>query len=166
MRVFGFSKRKNGKLSAMCDGAVFSVEKTADEVFSNKILGDGFAQTPESNTVLSPADGVVSEVAETGHAYCIDTDDGLQLLVHIGIDTVKLGGEGFSPCVKKGDRVGAGSPLARVDFDLLRGRGYDCTVIAVVTNMQRLSSYEACAVAAKGGRDTAFVYSLGGGGLK
>lgn len=162
-QVFGFSKGRDKRLLAACDGEVFSVEKVSDEVFAGKILGDGFAQMPESGTVCAPVGGVLSEAAETGHAYCIDADDGTQVLVHIGIDTVKLAGEGFSPKVKKGDRVSAGQPLAETDFDKIRKSGYDCSVIAVICNMDKISSIEIKSGRAKGGEDTALLYKLKGG---
>lgn len=161
--MLGFLKGKDKTLLAACDGEVFSVEKVKDEVFSGKILGDGFAQTPASGTIFAPIGGILTEAAESGHAYCIDADDGIQVLIHIGIDTVKLAGDGFAAKVKKGDRVKPGQVLTEVDFDKLRQGGYDCSVITVICNMDKISSLEPVCGKAKGGESAALTYRLKGG---
>ncbi|MGN0650541.1 MAG: PTS glucose transporter subunit IIA, partial [Oscillospiraceae bacterium] len=95
--MFGFGKKKNSSvLVAAASGTVVNVETLPDEVFSKKILGDGYAVKPMNGTIVSPADGKIIDVQDSHHAYGILTNDGLELLVHIGIDTVSLNGEGFT----------------------------------------------------------------------
>ncbi len=96
------------------------ITEVPDPVFSEKVLGDGCAVIPEDGRIYSPVDGVVSSVADTNHAYGFTSDDGFEILVHFGLETVSLHGEGFTPHVRVGDRVKRGQLVAEVDMDLLR----------------------------------------------
>ncbi len=156
--MFDFLKKKEGFLMSPADGEIIDITAVGDDVFSQKILGDGFAVRPASGSVFSPADGVVTDITDTLHAYCITTDDGLEILVHIGLDTVELRGEGFVPLTEKGAKVKAGSPLARADLDLLRKRGYDPTVVTVVTNSGGLKGSRTIAAAMADAGAEAFAY--------
>ena len=86
-------------------GKTVSLDDVPDKVFSERLLGDGVAILPEDGRIFSPTDGVISSVAETKHAYGISSDDGTEILIHFGLETVELKGEGFEPLVKSGDRV-------------------------------------------------------------
>ena len=121
-------------------GEVVAMEALNDAAFASGALGQAVGITPanETLTVVAPADGKVISVAKTGHAYGIKTDDGVELLVHIGIDTVKLAGEGFTPLVEKKQIVAAGDPLAEVDFAAIAENGVDTTVITTVVNAKKL----------------------------
>jgi len=121
-------------------GEVVAMEALNDAAFASGALGQAVGITPanETLTVVAPADGKVISVAKTGHAYGIKTDDGVELLVHIGIDTVKLAGEGFTPLVEKKQIVAAGDPLAEVDFGAIAENGVDTTVITTVVNAKKL----------------------------
>ena len=121
-------------------GEVVAMEALSDAAFASGALGQAVGVTPENTTltVVAPAAGKVISVAKTGHAYGIKTDDGVELLVHIGVDTVKLGGEGFTPLAEKKQLVEAGDPLAEVDFAAIAGRGVDTTVITTVVNSKKL----------------------------
>ena len=158
--MLGFAKGSKGTLLAVCDGEVFGVESVPDEVFSQKILGDGFAQKPDNGTIRAPSEGVIAEVAESKHAYCIEGADGAQILVHIGIDTVQLKGEGFEPKVKKGDKVRAGAVIAEVDLDLIKNKGYDSSVITLITNTEKAKSIRAETGAAQGGVSVVLRYKI------
>ncbi len=105
------------------DGKVVSLETVPDEVFSKKVLGDGCAVIPENGRILSPVDGVVTSIAETNHAFGFSSDDGLEVLVHFGLDTVSLKGEGFIPKVKVGDRVTKGMLICDADLDFIIKKG-------------------------------------------
>ena len=121
-------------------GEVVAMEALSDAAFASGALGQAVGVTPENTTltVVAPAAGKVISVAKTGHAYGIKTDDGVELLVHIGVDTVKLGGEGFTPLAEKKQMVNAGDPLAEVDFAAIAGHGVDTTVITAVVNSKKL----------------------------
>ncbi len=119
---------------AVANGKVVNVEDVPDEVFASKALGDGVAVIVEDGKVYSPVDGQVSMVAETLHAYGLTTADGLELLVHIGVNTVELNGEGFHPQVKEGASVKAGDLLCTVDMDLMKRKGYPMHTPILLTN--------------------------------
>ena len=108
------------KVIAPLSGKVIALSEVPDEVFSQKVLGDGAAIIPEDGKIVSPVNGEVSTVSETLHAYGFTSDDGLEILVHVGIDSVALKGEGFTAHVKEGDKVKAGDLVAEVDLDVLK----------------------------------------------
>ena len=121
-------------------GEVVAMADIDDPVFSAGTLGDGVGIVPENNDVYSPVSGTVVSAMKSGHAYGIKTSDGVEVLVHIGINTVKMKGEGFTPAVKKGDTVKKGELLATVDFDKVRAAGYDTTIVLAVTNTKALAA--------------------------
>ena len=110
-----FFKKKeagsDGRLLAVQTGLVVPVSEVDDPVFAQSILGGGVAIRPEGNEVLSPASGRIISVQDTGHAYGLRTDDGMEILVHIGINTMELKGRGFSPCVRTGQKIRRAEPL-------------------------------------------------------
>ncbi len=123
------------------NGKAKRIEEVSDAVFAGKMLGDGFAVTPTSETVVAPISGKVSAVFPTNHAFGIEGDDGVEVLVHIGVDTVTLEGKGFTGFVKQGDHVTAGDSLAKVDFDWIAKQGIDTDVIVVVTNSNAYTEF-------------------------
>ncbi|MBE6837567.1 MAG: PTS IIBC subunit [Ruminococcus sp.] len=126
-------------------GQVISVEAVPDEVFSKKVLGDGCAILPENGNIYSPVDGVVTSVAETNHAYGFMSDDGMEILVHFGIETVSLKGEGFVPKVKVGDRVTKGMLICEADLDFIVKKGLNpvtCVLICDGAEGMELAAIE------------------------
>ncbi|OFQ57557.1 glucose PTS transporter subunit IIA [Corynebacterium sp. HMSC074H12] len=121
-------------------GKVVPMAEIDDPVFSAGTLGGGVGIVPEGNDVYSPVSGTIVSAMKSGHAYGIKTEDGVEVLVHIGINTVKMKGEGFAPAVKKGDTVKQGELLATVDFDKVKEAGYDTTIVLAVTNTKALSA--------------------------
>ncbi len=119
------ANRKNLNIYSPVNGKIISLESVPDPVFSDKVLGDGCAVIPDESDgkIYSPIDGQISSVAETNHAYGISSDDGLEILVHFGLETVGLKGEGFKSYVKTGDKVKAGDLIAEVDMKLLKEKG-------------------------------------------
>ena len=106
---------------APIEGRLVALTHVPDGVFAQKIMGDGFAIDPANGEISSPVAGTITSLMEdTRHAVGITADDGLEILIHIGIDTVNLGGEGFVGLVKQGDRIDAGQPLLKVDLELIR----------------------------------------------
>ena len=111
---------KKFPVASPLSGEIIGLDKVNDSVFKEKILGDGIAIVPNDGKILSPVDGVVTSVAETLHAYNFTSDEGLNILVHVGIDTVSLKGEGFKVLVKNGDKVKKGDVVAYVDLNVLK----------------------------------------------
>ena len=118
--MFGFRKRKIRDIYAPVDGQVVTLESVDDEVFSQKMVGDGVAVIPISNQFCAPIDGVVSKIFPTNHAYSIKSDKDLEVMVHIGLETVALNGEGFTRIANEGDEVKAGDVIIEVDLDLYK----------------------------------------------
>lgn len=116
-------------------GKVVSIRKIPDDVFSEKILGDGVAVIPTEDEVCSPVNGVVVQIAETGHAFCIKSDDGLEILIHLGVDTVALKGQGFKSLVSVGQKIKAGEIIAYEDVKFVEKKGYHTHTAIVITNM-------------------------------
>lgn len=124
-------------------GKVVGIEQVPDAAFSSKMMGEGFAVIPEGDEIFSPASGTISVVTEPSlHAYGITTDDGLELLVHVGIDTVGMNGEGFTTCVIPGEHVKCGQLLGSANHALISQKGFDTHIIVVITNSQRLQSFK------------------------
>ncbi|MBT0565871.1 beta-glucoside-specific PTS transporter subunit IIABC [Williamsia sp. CHRR-6] len=123
-------------------GTTVAMADLPDRVFASGALGPGLAVTPEDGRILSPVDGTVVVATNTGHAFGLTTADGVEVLVHAGIDTVRLGGSGFTALVQRGDTVHAGDPLVDVDLDVVRAAGYDTSVIVAITNSARLGTVE------------------------
>lgn len=121
-------------LVSVADGDVITVEHVSDEVFSKKMMGDGFAVIPKGNKVVSPVSGVIQAVFPTQHAIGITTSDGLEVLVHMGIDTVELTKQVFDVAVKEGDTVESGQLLATVDWEEVVNEGKGTTIVVVFTN--------------------------------
>lgn len=129
-------------LKAHLRGRLISIDAVKDEVFSKHILGDGIAIEPEEGRLYSPVDGVIENVFDTKHAVNIKSDDGCEILLHIGIDTVELGGEGFIAHVKSGERVKKGDLLIVFDTELIKKKGYMLTTPMVICNSDEYSKLE------------------------
>ncbi|GET17677.1 PTS system, sucrose-specific IIABC component [Ligilactobacillus agilis] len=130
----------NENIAAPVDGQVKDLGDVNDQVFSTKLMGDGAAIVPSDGTVYSPVDGQVTVAYETKHAYGLKSKDGAEVLIHIGIDTVNLKGEGFESFVKQGQTVKAGDKLGTVDLAKVKAEGFDPTVMVVVTNTNNYAS--------------------------
>ena len=127
---------------APLNGQAVALEQVPDEVFSEKVLGDGLGIIPSDGKVYSPVNGEISSVAETLHAYGFASDDGLEILVHVGLDTVALKGEGFKSYVNEGDRVRVGDLVAEVDLELLKKKGINPITPVLVCNMDDFASLD------------------------
>lgn len=143
--MFNWGKKKKlgispqaGCVYAAVRGNILPIEKMPDPVFADKIVGDGICILPDNGLVYSPVSGKLVSVADACHAYGILADDGAELLVHIGVDTVELKGNGFLPKVKQGGYVQAGELLCEVDMGALERAGMQSHTAVLITNM---SSY-------------------------
>lgn len=153
-----WNKKKEQELLAPADGRAIALSNVPDEAFATGILGVGVAIEPAGGTISSPVDGVLEGIAKTAHAFTLHTDDGLDVLVHIGIDTVKMNGKAFLPMVKEGYRVKAGDVLARADLDAIREAGLSTLIPIVVTNPECLSSFETIEGEVEGGKTVVLCY--------
>ena len=140
--MFGFRKKqkKRTDIFAPVNGKAIALEEVGDGVFSEKLVGDGAAVIPEQDQISIPADGTVSFVMDTGHAFGIRTLDGPEILVHIGIDTVNEKGNGFQVLVEAEQKVKAGDPAVLVDRAALLEKGYDLTVMVLVPEAEQFGS--------------------------
>lgn len=120
------------RLRQPLEGTVVPLEQVPDKTFANRVLGGGVAIEPSGDLVVAPAAGVVTQAFRTGHAVALTLDDGTELLVHVGLDTVKMKGEGFQVLVEKGQRVSAGTPLVRFDRAAIAAAGHPAITPVVV----------------------------------
>lgn len=131
-----------GSLYAPMTGKAVALSEVPDDVFSQKVLGDGIAIIPNDGEVKSPVTGKVMVVSETKHAYALQTDTGLEILIHIGLDTVKLNGKGFTAKVKAGDYVDKGTVLCNVDKELYTNEKNPLYTPVLITNVAQLKDME------------------------
>ncbi|MBC1743580.1 PTS glucose transporter subunit IIA [Listeria welshimeri] len=118
------------------NGLIKSIDKVNDELFSTKALGDGFALEPNESSIFAPVEGTVTSIFPTKHAISIKTASSLEVLIHIGIDTVELNGDGFNLKVKEGTKVTKETKIVEVDFPFLESNGKDTDVIVIFTNLK------------------------------
>lgn len=137
--MFGFFKKKTDPaVYAPVKGKCIDITEVNDEGFSSKIMGDGVAVIPEESVIKAPADGKLTMIFETGHAFGMKADNGLELLLHIGIDTVNEKGNGFKILKKSGDAVKKGTPVVELELETLKEK-YDMTTMVIVTNEKKIT---------------------------
>lgn len=129
-------------LVAPVSGEVYSLEDVPDEAFSSRIVGDGIAIKPTSDEVLAPASGTVVKIFETNHAFCIETDNGVELIVHMGIDTVALKGQGCARLVEEGSEVKAGTPILKLDLAFLEANAKSMISPVIISNIDDFAGIE------------------------
>lgn len=130
----GFFFKTKVELAAPVTGTLLPLEQVKDQAFSEKMLGDGVAVVPAAGEIVAPCDGTLSYVPDTAHAVALTGPHGLEILIHIGLDTVNLAGKGFRTYVKTGDTVKKGQRLISFDREQLLAQGYDLTTPMVITN--------------------------------
>ena len=147
-------------LKAPLSGPVVPIEKVPDPVFAHRLLGDGVAIDPVSALLLAPCDGVVATIHPAGHAVAIASDAGVEVMLHVGLDTVALGGRGFVPRVAQGRRVVAGEPLLAFDADLVARSARSLVTPVVVTSRERVKAMRTAAGFVTAGADDLLVLTL------
>ena len=140
-------------LLSPCDGEVISLDRVPDEAFASGMLGEGFAVDPENGDICAPASGKIVSISESRHAYAIAADFG-DLLVHIGIDTVKVP-EAFLPIVAVGEEVAAGQPIARADLAKIQKAGLSPIIPVLITDFREAGTIKINFGKSRGGKDTA-----------
>lgn len=137
--MFNFFKKKKGnELAAPIDGKLISIENVSDQVFSQKIMGDGFAVEPDSDVVVSPVKGEIVSIFPTKHAISIKDTKDMEILLHLGIDTVDLNGKPFEMLVEEKQHVEVGDPLVKMSRQEIKDNKKDDTVILVLPGQNNL----------------------------
>lgn len=132
--MINFFKKKDEKVVAPVSGKCISIDQVNDEVFSSKAMGDGFAIIPNDHVIVSPVDGEIVLIANTKHAFGLKTKAGIEILVHIGLDTVALEGKGFTVHAKQGMKVKAGEPIIEFDQSYMKEQSIDMTTMIIFTS--------------------------------
>jgi PTS system glucose-specific IIA component len=140
--MFGFLKRKPREIKAPVDGMLIPIEEVDDEVFSAKMAGDGIAIMPIGDTFVAPIDGVITKIFSTNHAFSIKSKQDLEVLVHIGLETVALKGQGFERLASEGDEVKAGDPIIKVDLDYIKANAKDIVTPILITDESKFDEID------------------------
>jgi sugar PTS system EIIA component len=134
--VFSFLKKGKLKVYAPVHGSIIQLEEVPDPVFSQKMMGEGIAMVPSGGNVHSPVNGTVILIAATKHALGIRAEDGTEILIHVGLETVALNGKGFRVTINQGDKVSIGQKLLEVDWEYINKNAKSIVTPIVITNSQ------------------------------
>jgi glucose-specific phosphotransferase system IIA component len=158
-----FVKKTNATLVAPVNGTSILLEEVKDQIFSIKMMGEGIAFEYEDDMVYSPCDGTLSFVFPTLHAFGVTCGNGAEVIVHIGIDTVNLKGEGFTCLVKQGKKVKAGDPIIKIDREFMKEKNIDLTTSVVISNYAKFNYFiEPANKQVKAGQDKIALISIKG----
>ena len=150
--MFGFFKNKKKEveekkgsfsLVAIADGILKPLSEVPDPVFSQKMTGDGVAIEPTGDIIVAPADGELTMVFPSKHAFGMTLENGIELLIHVGLETVSLNGEGFELLEEAGAKVKAGTPILKIDREFIKSKGLPLITPVLITNPEKTSSMEA-----------------------
>lgn len=143
-KLFGSKKpeEKEVNIYAPLTGEIINLEDVPDVVFSEKIVGDGVAIRPTGNLLVSPVNGTIGKIFETNHAFSIESEEGVELFVHFGVDTVELKGEGFERVASEGQKVKVGDPIIKFDLDVLEPKAKSVLTPVVISNMDEISNLQ------------------------
>lgn len=137
IKQFVSDDNKNSiEIIAPLSGEIVKIEDVPDVVFAEKIVGDGVAIKPSGNRIVAPLNGKIGKIFETNHAFAIESDEGIELFVHFGIDTVELKGEGFTRVVEEGQQVKIGDTIIEIDLPLLESKAKSVLTPVVISNME------------------------------
>ena len=137
-----FKKNKSIEIVSPITGKILPIEEVPDKVFSEKMIGDGVAIEPKEGKVVSPIDGIVTTIFPTNHAIGLITKEGLEILIHIGLDTVELNGLGFNRRIEKDSKVKKGDILMEFDSNLILENGKSPITPIIITNMDKVKKLE------------------------
>ncbi|PMD69840.1 PTS sugar transporter subunit IIA [Companilactobacillus nuruki] len=137
-----FSRKKVDQFVAPASGKLIHLDKVSDPVFSQKLMGDGFAVAPDNDEIVAPIGGVIGTVFPTKHALMITSKNGLEIMLHLGIDTVELKGKPFETFVRENDVVKAGQKLATMNLKQVKDAGKDTAIMTIITNSDAVKSMD------------------------
>ena len=137
--MFKFKKRQEETFQNGIKGTLLDLSEVPDQMFAKRLLGDGYAIKPQEGVIHAPLSGKITVAFPTGHAYGIETPTGLEILIHVGIDTVALNGEGFTSHVKQGDSIKQGDILCQVDLDVLEKHNTSSITPVIFTSGESVS---------------------------
>lgn len=140
--MFKFLKSKKVEIIAPMTGEVVEISQVPDPVFAEKMIGDGLAIEPKDGLVVAPCNGKVVQIFPTNHAIGIETKEGFDLLIHLGIDTVELGGRGFERLIEEGQEVTVGTPLLKMDIDRVIEDGKKAITPVIITTMDQIQKID------------------------
>ena len=135
-----FSKKWDGEIKSPVSGKTYSIEKVKDEMFSKKMMGDGIAIKPTSSKIYAPITGKITTAFFTKHAVGITNKEGLNILIHIGIDTVKLDGEGFKTFIEQNQKIKKGDLLVEIDIPYINKNAISSDIIMVITPESKIKA--------------------------
>lgn len=143
-KLFGKKENvvKEVKIYAPLSGEIINIEDVPDVVFSEKVVGDGIAIRPTGDVIVAPVNGTIGKIFETNHAFSIESDEGVELFVHFGIDTVELKGEGFIRLAEEGQKVKVGDPIIKFDLAFLSEKAKSVLTPVVISNMEEITTLE------------------------
>lgn len=153
--------KKTLTLLSPVSGRVMDLSDVPDEVFAKKLAGDGTAVDSTGDIIVAPADGILSLVFRTNHAFGIITEKGVEILVHIGLDTIELKGEGFECLTHQGSHVKAGTPIIRIDRNFIQDKGYSLITPVLITNVDNVNIIDyKKGINVEAGKDAVLKYKL------
>lgn len=135
--MLNFLKKKESPKTVICacaKGTILPLEQVHDPVFSQKLMGDGVAVLVEEDTIYAPVDGEITLIAETHHAFGMTLKSGVEIMVHVGLETVNLKGQGFTPLVNVGQNVQQGDPILRIDLNFMKHKNVELVTPIIVLN--------------------------------
>ncbi|GMQ58063.1 PTS glucose transporter subunit IIA [Vallitalea sediminicola] len=137
-------KQKDTLIYTPARGKVVELDKVPDEVFASRMIGDGIAILPYDGIIKAPCDGKIIQIFPTNHAIGIKSKEGLEILIHMGIDTVELKGEGYERLIQEEQVVKKGDPLIKMDLELIKEKGKEIITPIIITNMEKVKSLSYC----------------------
>ena len=140
--MFNFMRKEEKalKITSPVKGEVIDITKVPDEVFAKKLVGEGIAVIPSDGEIVAPCDGVITQIFKSNHAFTMETKEGIEILVHLGIDTVELKGEGFLRVIGDEVNVKRGDLLIKMDLEKIIKKGKLTTTMIIITNMDKVKS--------------------------
>lgn len=149
------------EIVACCDGVIIELRQVNDPIFSQRLTGEGIAIRPEKGRIVAPCDGVIRLAFKGKHSFVIENEDGINIMVHIGINTINLMGEGFTGDLKKGQKVKTGELLMEVDLDFMKSKKIDLTTVMVFMDSRQIEDVDLVTSGyAQAGQTTVMKYTL------